>query len=56
MPVSHKLVYAIYTLVWIAMAINPKYPQDWLLENVLVFFFFLVPSLVYTISPEMERD
>ena len=40
MPQSHKLVYAIYVLVWIIMAINPKYPQDWLLENVLVFFIF----------------
>ncbi len=40
MPKSHKLVYAIYVLVWIIMAINPKYPQDWLLENVLVFFIF----------------
>lgn len=40
MPKSHKVVYAIYVLVWIIMAINPKYPQDWLLENVLVFIFF----------------
>lgn len=40
MPKSHKLVYAIYVVVWIIMAINPKYPQDWLLENVLIFIFF----------------
>ena len=40
MPKSHKLVYGIYVVVWIIMAINPKYPQDWLLENVLVFLFF----------------
>lgn len=40
MPKSHKLVYAIYIVVWIIMAINPKYPQDWLLENVLIFIFF----------------
>ena len=40
MPKSHKLVYALYVLVWIVMAINPKYPQDWLLENVLIFIFF----------------
>ena len=40
MPKSHKIVYAIYILVWIIMAINPKYPDDWLLENVLVFIFF----------------
>jgi len=40
MPKSHKLVYGIYVVVWIIMAINPKHPQDWLLENVLVFLFF----------------
>lgn len=40
MPKSHKLVYALYVIVWIVMAINPKYPQDWLLENVLIFIFF----------------
>jgi putative membrane protein len=40
MPKSHKIVYAIYIVVWIIMAINPKYPQDWLLENVLVLIFF----------------
>ena len=42
MPKSHKLVYALYIVVWIIMAINPKYPQDWLLENVLIFIFFLL--------------
>ena len=45
MPKSHKLVYAIYVVVWIIMAINPKYPQDWLLENVLVFLVF--PFIVW---------
>ncbi len=45
MPKSHKIVYAIYVLVWIIMAINPKYPQDWLLENVLVFLVF--PFIVW---------
>lgn len=40
MPRSHKIVYALYIVVWIIMAINPKYPQDWLLENVLIFIFF----------------
>ncbi len=45
MPISHKLVYALYLLVWIFMAINPKYPQDWLLENVLVFIF--VPFVIW---------
>jgi len=45
MPKSHKLVYGIYVVVWIIMAINPKHPQDWLLENVLVFLFF--PFIVW---------
>ncbi|UFH58109.1 DUF2238 domain-containing protein [Sulfurovum mangrovi] len=40
MPKSHKVVYSIYMMVWIIMAINPKYRADWLLENVLVFLFF----------------
>jgi len=25
---SHKLVYGVYIIVWIIMAINPKYPDD----------------------------
>jgi putative membrane protein len=33
-----------YAAVWIATAIAPKYPSDWLLENLLVFAF--VPVLV----------
>jgi len=45
MPKSHKLVYTLYLLVWIFMAINPKYPKDWLLENVLVFIF--VPFVIW---------
>lgn len=28
-----------YATVWIATAIQPKYPSDWLLENLLVFAF-----------------
>jgi putative membrane protein len=40
MPTSHKIVYGIYIIFWAFMAIDPKYPQDWLLENVLVFIFF----------------
>lgn len=40
MPKSHKIVFTIYIIFWGIMAINPKYPQDWLLENILVFIFF----------------
>jgi len=45
MEKSHKIAYALYLLIWIVMAINPKYPEDWLLENVLVFLFF--PFIIY---------
>ena len=46
MPKSHKLVFAIYIVVWTIMAIDPKYPQDWLIENVLVFIFFPIIFLM----------
>ena len=36
----------LYALVWIVTAINPVYPLDWLLENLLVFA--IVPLLVFT--------
>ncbi len=45
MPKSHKIIYAVYLLVWLALAINPKYPEDWLLENVLVFVLF--PTILW---------
>ncbi len=40
MPASHKWVYGLYIIIWIALAIDPKFPDDWLLENLLVFIFF----------------
>ena len=40
MPKSHKLVYVLYVVVCIIMAINPKYPDAWLLENALVILIF----------------
>jgi len=40
MPQSHKIVYAIYIVIWTILAIHPRYRDDWLLENVLVFVFF----------------
>ena len=45
MPKSHKIIYALYIVVWTIMAIDPKYPQDWLLENVLVFIF--LPFIIW---------
>lgn len=36
---SLQLLVAAYAVVWIGTAIAPKYPSDWLLENLLVFAF-----------------
>lgn len=36
---------ALYAVVWTLCAINPLYPEDWLVENILVFLF--VPVLVH---------
>jgi putative membrane protein len=41
-----QAVVAAYGAVWIAFAIAPRYPSDWLLENLLVFAF--VAGLVAT--------
>jgi len=41
----HKLLLLVFTAVWVWAAIRPKYPHDWLLENVLVFLF--VPLIVF---------
>lgn len=40
MPRSHKIVYAVYIVIWAILAIHPRYRDDWLLENVLVFIVF----------------
>lgn len=37
---------AVFLIVWIWAAINPIYPEDWLLENYLVFIF--VPIILLT--------
>ncbi len=42
MPKSHKILYFIYIVIWIISAIDPKYPSDWLIENILVITLFPV--------------
>lgn len=47
-PASPRLpvvLFAIYAMVWIVTAINPLYPQDWLIENMLVAIG--VPLLIW---------
>ncbi len=48
MNATHRLPLAllgVYTVVWILCAIQPLYPSDWLLENVLVALF--VPLIIW---------
>jgi hypothetical protein len=39
----HKVLLGIFLAVWAWSAVRPKYPHDWLLENILVLIF--APSL-----------
>ncbi|HEY5616189.1 MAG TPA: DUF2238 domain-containing protein [Bacteroidota bacterium] len=41
-----QMLLLLYAIVWVVAAINPKYPTDWVLENILVVLF--VPALVFT--------
>lgn len=41
-----QVLLTIYLITWVMTAINPLHPDDWLLENLLVFTF--VPVLVLT--------
>ncbi|OGY58859.1 MAG: hypothetical protein A3F24_02500 [Candidatus Colwellbacteria bacterium RIFCSPHIGHO2_12_FULL_44_17] len=41
-----KTLFVIFLGVWLWAAINPVYPDDWLLENLLVFIF--VPIIFFT--------
>ena len=40
-----------YSIVWIWAAINPLYPSDWLLENILVIVFVVFLIVVYKKFP-----
>jgi putative membrane protein len=44
MPNKHHLFYT-YLVIWLALAIAPRYRDDWLLENILVFIG--VPLVIY---------
>jgi putative membrane protein len=41
-----KLLVVVFLLVWVWAAIAPKFPHDWLLENLLVFLFVPVIALL----------
>jgi len=40
MPHSHKILYALYIIIWSISAIHPKYPADWIIENILPISLF----------------
>ena len=42
----HKILILAFLAVWSWAAIRPKFPHDWLLENVLVFIFVPIVLLV----------
>lgn len=42
----HGFLLALFAVVWGWAAVDPRYPHDWLLENLLVFIF--VPLIVLT--------
>lgn len=57
MNTSHRLplvLLGIYAVVWILCAINPLYPADWMLENVLVALF--VPVIIWHYRKSRASD
>jgi putative membrane protein len=46
-----KVLLVLYAVVWIVTAINPVYPADWMLENILVLVFLPLLFLTYRIFP-----
>jgi len=42
----HVLI-GLFLVVWLASAINPAIPDDWLLENLLVFFLVALLAVTY---------
>jgi putative membrane protein len=46
-----KVLAVSYALVWIVTAINPVYPADWMLENILVVLFVVGLIFTYRIFP-----
>ncbi len=46
-----KLLIAAYIVVWAITAINPKFPADWRLENILVITFLPLLVLTYRYFP-----
>ena len=44
----HVLI-GLFLVVWVVSAINPAIPEDWLLENLLVFFLIALLAATYRI-------
>lgn len=46
-----QLMLAWLVVLWVVTAINPLYPRDWLLENLLVFFYVILLIITYRRFP-----
>jgi len=49
----HAMLLGVFAAVWVWAAIEPRYPDDWLLENYLVFVFvpvFLLAARYFRLS------
>lgn len=46
-----QILLAVYAVVWVILAINPDYPSDWLLKNVLVVLFVALIVATYRRFP-----
>ena len=42
-----QLIFAWLVILWVLTAINPLYPRDWFLENLLVFVFGILIFVTY---------
>lgn len=54
-PSLPAVLFALYAVVWIALAIAPRYRQDWLLENVLVFVALPLLLVAHRSAPFSNR-
>jgi len=46
-----QVLTVLYLMLWIALAVNPVYPTDWVLENILVVLFIAGLVATYKLFP-----
>lgn len=50
-----KILLVAFLTVWVWAAIRPKYPHDWMLENILVVIFVPVIPLLLAAKAEYAK-